>query len=526
MKVSRRGTPKPAPSVTRCAVYCRQSVEERGGNGFGSLEAQREKGEAYISLFPEKHWELVPTEYSDPGYSGGTLDRPALTRLRTDIAAGKIDCVVVYRSDRLSRSIRDFLELMEEFDKHGVTFVSVSEQFDTSTPGGRMHRNMLLMFAQYEREVIAERTRDKVHAARRKGKFTGGGLILGFDRHPDGGRLVVNETEARRVRKIFRMFEERPSLVDTVQELNRRGWTLKKWTTKTGREYGGGPFDVHSLRRMLSNHAYIGKVNFRGTTYDGEHDAIVDQKTWDRVQELAKNGSRGFRRPSNRTTSLLAGILRCSPCDAAMTPTYSQKGHVRYRYYLCTKAHLRGWDSCPTKSVSAKKIEAFVVDKIRGIGRDPELVARTAEEARKHLVTRKAELEAEAKQVRADLEKAHTELRSSLKPVPRNGTTGRDQGVDDLEVGIRGLEGHLTAVTEELTTLEGMSIDPPDLQTAISAFDPVWMHLEPAEQVRVMQLLIERIDYDGGSENLAIAFRPSGVKTFIAEARTSAEEGP
>src|SRR4030095_8205622 len=163
MKASRRDSPKLAPSVTRCAIYCRQSVEERGTNGFGSIEAQREKGETYVNLYPEKHWELVPTDYSDPGFSGATLDRPALTRLRSDIAAGKVDCVVVYRSDRLSRSIRDFLELMEEFDRHGVTFVSVSEQFDTSTPGGRMHRNMLLMFAQYERELIAERTRDKVH---------------------------------------------------------------------------------------------------------------------------------------------------------------------------------------------------------------------------------------------------------------------------------------------------------------------------------------------------------------------------
>jgi len=503
--------------VTRCAIYCRQSAEERGNSGFGSIEAQREKGETYVNLYPEKHWELLPNEYDDSGFSGSTLDRPALTRLRTDTAAGKVDCVVVYRSDRLSRSIRDFLELMEEFDRHGVTFVSVSEQFDTSTPGGRMHRNMLLTFAQYERELIAERTRDKVHAARRKGKFTGGGLILGFDRHPNGGRLLVNESEARRVRKIFRIFEEHPSLVDTVKELNRRGWTLKKWTTKAGLEYGGGRFDVHSLRRMLSNHAYIGKVNFRGTVYDGEHEAIVEQETWDRVQELLKNGSRGPRRPNSRTTSLLAGILRCAPCDAAMTPTFSQKGRVRYRYYLCTKAHLRGWDSCPTKSVSAKRIEAFVVDKIRGVGRDPGLVARTADEARKQLAVRTVELESEAKQLRVDLEKAHTDLRNTLKTVPRNGGAERAQGVGDREETIRALEDRLRAVEEQTTALEGQHIDPADLRTALAAFDPVWSHLEPAEQARVMQLLIERIDYDGGTGNLAIAFRPGGVRTLAAE---------
>jgi len=516
MKASRRGTPKPVPAVTRCAIYCRQSVEERGGNGFGSLEAQREKGEAYVTLFSDKHWEMVPTDYSDSGFSGSTLDRPALTCLRGDVAAGKIDCVVVYRSDRLSRSIRDFLELMEEFERQGVTFVSVSEQFDTSTPAGRMQRNMLLTYAQYERELIAERTRDKVCAARTKGKFTGGGLILGYDRHPEGGRLVVNQTEARRVRKIFRLFEEHPSLVDTIQELNHRGWTLKKWTTKAGSEYGGGPFDVHSLRRMLSNHAYIGKVNFRGTVYDGEHDAIVDQETWDRVRELLQNGRKGPRRPSSRTTSLLAGILRCSACDAAMTPTYSQKGRVRYRYYVCTKAHLRGWDSCPTRSVSAKKIEAFVIDKIRGIGLDPELVSRTAVEATKQLAARKSELETEAKGIRCELEKAHIALRNTLKAVPPKGNRGH-QDAAAQEDAIRSLEDRLRMLDEELTAIEDRRINPDDLRAALASFDPVWTHLEPTAQAKVMQLLIERIDYDGSTGNLAISFRPGGVRSLAAE---------
>jgi site-specific DNA recombinase len=167
-----------------------------------------------------------------------------------------------------------------------VAFVSVSEQFDTSTPGGRMHRNMLLTFAQYERELIAERTRDKVHAARRKGRFTGGTLPLGYDSHPEGGWLVVNQAEAHRVRTIFEMFLEKESMVDTVQELDRRGWTLKAWTTKQGRQFGGGAFDVHALRRLLTNAVYLGKMPFQGEVYDAEHDAIVDQDVWDRVQTM------------------------------------------------------------------------------------------------------------------------------------------------------------------------------------------------------------------------------------------------
>ncbi|HKZ19225.1 MAG TPA: recombinase family protein [Acidimicrobiia bacterium] len=372
-------------ATTRCAIYTRQSVEERTKSDFGSLQAQRDRGEAYIGLFAEKGWVALPTAYEDSGYSGGTLERPALKQLRADIAAGLVDAVIVYRSDRLSRSIRDFLELMEEFEHHGVAFVSVSEQFDTSTPGGRMHRNMLLTFAQYERELIAERTRDKVHAARRKGRFTGGSLPLGYDRHPDGGRLVVNPAEAERVRAIFELFLEKRSLVETVQELARRGWTLKRWTTKGGRTVGGGEFDVHGLRRLLTSGIYVGEVHFDGQVYPGEHEAVLDRELWDRVQSSIGGGATtGTRRRSTRPPKApLAGLLQCVACNAAMSPSYSQKQGRRWRYYICHKAHRRGWSTCPSPSLPAHQIERFVVDRIRAIGTDPELVAATLEEARR-----------------------------------------------------------------------------------------------------------------------------------------------
>jgi site-specific DNA recombinase len=377
-----QSTARPDPATSRCAIYTRQSVEERTKSAFGSLQAQREAAEKYVSIYQEKGWEALSTRYEDAGFSGGTIDRPALNQLRADIAAGKIDCVVVYRSDRLSRSIRDFLELMEEFEQHGAAFVSVSEQFDTSTPGGRMHRNMLLTFAQYERELIAERTRDKVWAARRKGRFTGGGLPLGYDRHPDGGRLVVNAAEAKRVRHIFELFLELGCLVDTVQELTRRGWTLKRWTTKRGMEYGGGAFDVHSLRRILSNPVYIAEVHFHGGVYPAEHGAIVEREGWDRVQKAIAEEATRTRRPSTRPPSApLAGLLRCVACDCAMTPTYSQKNGRRWRYYLCWKAHRRGWSSCPSPTLPAHQLEMFVVERIRAIGRDQELIAQMFEQA-------------------------------------------------------------------------------------------------------------------------------------------------
>jgi site-specific DNA recombinase len=248
-----------------------------------------------------------------------------------------------------------------------------------------MTMNILLSFSQFEREQTAERTRDKVHAARRLGKWTGGALPLGYDRGAEPGKLVVNQPEARRVRDILHLFLERGSLVDTVQEMDRRGWMLKQWVTKSGKTFGGGAFDVHALRRLLTNATYLGKIPFQGETFDAEHEAIVDREVWDRVQSMIGDGATtGRRRRSIRAPKApLAGLLRCVACDAAMTPGYSSKGGRRWRYYLCWKAHRKGWSTCPSPTLPAHQIERFVVDRIRAIGTDPELVAATLEEARR-----------------------------------------------------------------------------------------------------------------------------------------------
>jgi len=515
--VRTRTVPQAAPSVVRCAIYSRQSVEERGRNGFGSLEAQREAGEKYVSLFEEKGWQALPDRYEDGGFSGGTLERPALKRLRADIAGGKIDCVVVYRGDRISRNIREFLDLMEEFDGHDVSFVSVSEQFDTSTPAGRMQRNMLLTFAEYERELIAERTRHKVHAARRRGRFTGGLLSLGYDRHPDGGRLVVNEAEAKRVRRIFRLFLRRGSIIETVQDLNRRGWSLKRWKTKEGRDYGGGAFDQHSLRRLLTNALYVGKVRFEGQLHAGAHEAIVDQSTWDRVQHVLTDGARGPRGRRTRSNALLAGLLRCASCDCAMTPTYSQKRGLRYRYYVCLQAHRRGHATCPSPTVKATDIEGFVIDRIRAIGQDEDLVARTVELATQQLDERKASLEASIRRRRKRLDRAHAEMRKGLEAV--TGTQPATAGTG-AEHQITRLEEHLTAAQDELAGLRAKKISADDLRVVLQQFDPLWANMTTVEQARIVHLLIERIDYDGKAGKVGITFSPAGVRTL---ARTGAQ---
>ena len=267
-----RKAPVPRPTV-RCAIYTRKSTEEGLEQEFNSLDAQRESGEAHIKSQTHEGWECLPGHYDDGGFTGGNMERPALKRLLADIEAGKIDCVVVYKVDRLSRSLLDFARMMETFEKHRVSFVSVTQQFNTATSMGRLVLNVLLSFAQFEREIISERTRDKIAAARRKGKWAGGHPILGYDVDPQGYKLNVNAAEAERVRAIFNLYLEHESLQPVVEELGNRGWTNKRWQTRKAGVRGGHAFTRTSLYKLLTNITYAGKIRYKNEIHDGEHAA-------------------------------------------------------------------------------------------------------------------------------------------------------------------------------------------------------------------------------------------------------------
>src|SRR5207237_9661454 len=247
-KTAKQGT----PAQVRCAIYTRKSTEEGMEQEFNSLDAQREASEAYIASQKNEGWTCLPTRYDDGGFTGGNMDRPALKRLLADIEAGQVDAIIVYKLDRFSRSLLDFAKMMETLDRHQVAFVSITQQFSTGTSMGRLVLNVLLSFAQFEREIIAERTRDKIAATRRKGKCTGGYPLLGYDVDPRGGRLLVNEEEAVRVRAIFALYLEKQSLLPVVEELARRGWMGKRWRNRKGKERGGQPFTRTSLHRLLT----------------------------------------------------------------------------------------------------------------------------------------------------------------------------------------------------------------------------------------------------------------------------------
>jgi site-specific DNA recombinase len=409
---------------------------------------------------------------------------------------------------------------MERFDARRVAFVSVTQQFNTASSMGRLVLHILLSFAQFEREMIAERTRDKMSAARRKGKWVGGTPVLGYDVDPKGGRLVVNDDEAARVREIFDLYLREHSLVGTAATLNLRGWTLKSWTTRKGRAHAGARFTRANLHALLTNVLYAGQVRHKGTIYPGEHASIVPPETFRRANELLRgNGRSGGARPGNKHGALLKSLVRCAPCDAAMVHTYTVQRARRYRYYVCLRAQKEGWASCRSKAVPAVEIERFVVDRIRGIGRDPNLLAAALAEARRRHQDHVAELVAARDAAESELRALDAETRRAARGTDAAAT----DRLADLQERTRAVERRLTETRERHVAAEGEAVDAEDLDAALALFDPVWDALFPREQARILALLVEGVRYDGGAGTLAVTFRPSGIRALADEVRAAGE---
>ncbi len=360
-------SPRKKPQEMRCAIYTRKSTEEGLEQEFNTLDAQREAGETYIRSQRHQGWRLVPAHFDDGGYSGANLQRPALIRLRERIEAGEVDAVVVYKIDRLTRSLTDFAKLMDVFDARGIALVSVTQQFNTASSMGRLMMHVLLSFAQFEREIVAERTRDKLAAARRHGKWAGGSPVLGYDL--TGSKLVVNPEEAKRVRAIFELYLRLGSLIPTVGELERRGWRTKQWTTRKAGHRGGAMFRKNGLHKLLTNVVYLGKVRHCQNVYDGEHEAIVPKELFEAVGgRLRQQRRRVSGCSASSSDPLLGGLVYCTACGCRMAHTYTARGKRRFRYYLCDTASSRGWDQCPAPSLPAARLERFVLDELQDAG--------------------------------------------------------------------------------------------------------------------------------------------------------------
>ena len=427
-------------SKLRCAVYTRKSSEEGLEQEFNSLDAQRESCEAYIASQRSEGWVPVRDHYDDGGISGGTLERPALQRLLADIEDGLVDVVVVYKIDRLSRSLMDFAKLVEVFDRNQVTFVSVTQSFNTTTSMGRLTLNVLLSFAQFEREVTAERIRDKFAASRAKGMWMGGCPPLGYD--VKARKLIVNDDAAANVRFIFKRFVEIGSGTTLLRELTQRGITTRQ----------GKPITKGFLYRMLNNRVYLGEAVHKGTSYPGEHDAIIDRELWDAVRTILKESPRvRANRSRANTPALLKGLLWGSN-GAAFSPSHTRKNGKLYRYYVSQTLLRQGAGACTMGRISAAEIEGTVVEQLRSVFRQPEAIVGA--------------------------------WKSAVKNCP--------------------------TVTEE------------EAREALTSLDPLWEELFPAEQARIVQLLIDTVIV--GSAGLDVKVRVDGIGTLVRELRAPALE--
>ena len=381
--------------TVRCAIYTRKSSEEGLEQEFNSLQAQREACEAFISSQRHEGWVCLPAGYDDGGFSGATMERPALQQLLADITTGRVDIVVVYKIDRLTRSLADFAKIVEVLDARGASFVSVTQQFNTTTSMGRLTLNVLLSFAQFERELIGERIRDKIAASKKKGMWMGGVPPLGYRGHDR--KLVIIDSEAEIVRAIFRRYAELGSVRLLQEELKARGIKSKAWTSASGRLRGGKLFSRGALYLLLQNRIYRGEIVHNGQSHPGEHELIIDPPLWDAVQaELARSGARRNSGARTRQPSLLAGILFDADGNR-MTPSHAVKKGTRYRYYvsrpLITKDQT---ESSAGLRIPAVEIEQLVTSRLRQWLLDPGGIyqaTRLADpSAQRRLVTRAAEI--------------------------------------------------------------------------------------------------------------------------------------
>ena len=472
----------------RCAIYTRKSTEEGLDQDFNSLDAQRDSAEAYIASQKSQGWICLPEHYDDGGFTGGNMQRPALARLLDDIDAGKIDCIVVYKVDRLSRSLIDFVKILEHLETSGVSFVSVTQQFNTTTSMGRLTLNILLSFAQFEREVISERTRDKIALAKKRGKYTGGRPALGYDLAKEGGKLIVNKFEASRVKTIFELYCEHKSLLKVADELAALGWETKSWTTKKGIEKPSKPFNKKLLSALLSNQIYVGKIKYKDELYAGEHDAIISQKIFDEVQKiLAENRLKKRDKRPAKVSGILNGILRCKNCGCAMTHSKTSKSNKEYRYYVCQNASTTGWKNCPHPSLPAAEIEKFIVDQIIEIGFSDSLFGEVIREAK---AIKKAELSACKKRLKL-LEKDANQSPKSIENI-----------------------------RQKLIKLQATKIQPAALKQQLKKFTPAWQTLTRAEKWRMLSLILKQAEFCAQTETVELSFNFASIMNTETEAQS------
>ena len=455
----------------------------------------------------------------DGAYSGATLVRPALQQLLADVRAGRIDTIVVYKIDRLSRSLMDFTKLVGELEQYDVTLVAVTQQFNTTTSMGRLTLNILLSFAQFEREVCAERIRDKIAAEKRRGRYLGGVPPLGYDVDRERKLLLVNPDEAALVRLIFRRFLQLGSVVTLIKELNEKGHTTKSWTTKKGRVRPGIPWCKNHIYRLLSNPILIGLIPHKDKTFPGQHEAIIEKTLWDEVQESLSDGGQRARANATRskTPAMLKGVIRCGHCGASMGITFTRKNGRTYRYYLCERANKSGYDACPVKSVPAGDVEKAVMMQVRRVFQAPEILVESLASIQKRELDDQVRLGAEREALHVEIATTKTNaqrLISSHLGGDEGGTFVSEE-ITRMERTVEALNRKLQMVTAELDMLERTPTTEARLLEELQVLDRIWDELFPAERERLIRLVVDSLTVN--PDGLILVLRADGLGSLIAE---------
>jgi site-specific DNA recombinase len=523
--VSKEGRRGSGTTPIRCAIYTRKSTTDGLDSDFSSLDAQREQCEHYVQSQASLGWEILPDRYDDGGFSGSNLGRPALNRLLDEIERGMVGMVVVYKHDRLSRSILDFARLSERFERRGVGIVSITQQLDTSNSTGRLTLNMLMSFAQFERELISERTRDKIQAARRRGKWTGGRVVLGYMVGPGRRGLVVVPEEAQLVRLIFDLYLKTRSTVEVAKTLNAQGHTPLRHV-RGGSKVSSGRWTKNSVHRLLNDVTYVGKVRAGdGSLYLGEHEPIVLLEPFEQVARSLKDRTTPRIHRSRKAEYLLTGILRCGPCDSAMTSSAtSGRNGQRYRYYRCCREQAEG-TPCPTGLLNTGEVEQAVVGQLKELVRGGELKHAVLErlKAQGGLVS---EAQATQKRIEGRIETLGVEAKRLLAAFREAGSGAKlvTSRLGEIEAEIDQLLREKMSLEVEAAATDDLRVKDEAVLALLEGFDEVWGALVPEERRGLLHLLVRHVivDLRRGGLRIALHQLTTGVPTDGAPARAIA----
>jgi site-specific DNA recombinase len=502
-------TVKTSRKILRCAIYTRVSTEEQSRKDFSSLDAQRINCERFIRT--ESSWCALPRHYDDPGYSGKDLNRPAAQQLLQDIKSGKVDVVVVYKMDRLIRNLMQQLALSEMFNKYGVLLYAEGKEVELKSPNGFLTTAISGAVAQSERMVTAQRTRDKVREARKLGMWTGGHVPLGYDL-TDKKNLVVNTKEAVQVRAMFETYLKVQSLDRAMPIVNAK-FRTKTWTSKSGKKIGGRSFAKTSYLYVLRSPLYIGKIAAGDELVQGKHKAIVSEKLYNSVQRLLKRNY-AIRKSvnCNKYHFLLRGLIRCAHCGSVMSSSHSfGRGKGKYLYYKCTAVMHRGKTACPVKSVKAEYIERIILNRIRFLGKTPEVIQGVIAKSQEQTAVHLPEIKSALRNLAIEKRKNQEDEAQLLKAMKASGSETSPlvtRELERLESLQKDLETQTTLKESELERAKGQAVNPQEVLRALRKFTAVFPSLPPLERDRLIHALVYRIIYDGRKNKISLRLYP------------------